>query len=189
MKKKILVGFLIITFVTLVSIGVTKAYFTSSTSNDDNSFSSGTISLSISDENNQEYTSSAWNVENIAPGWNTGSNPLVKTFRINNSGSLDLKYQAAFNTNIPDGENNEALYQSMMIAYKIGNNNWVNDKKMEDLVNDSSITGTILANNPGQDILIRPYLPTSADNTAQGGTFNFNLAVRATQTDNPGFNE
>jgi len=186
--KKFITSFLIITLLIVLSVGVTKAYFTSSVNNDNNQFSSGTIKVSLTDENNQEYASPAWNISNITPGWNTGSNPSIKTFKVNNIGSLDFKYQLTFNPNVPSGESNNALYKAMMVSYKIGNNDWI-DKTLEDLMNDTSITGTVSANSSSQDILIKPYLPTTTGNTAQDGTFNFSLIVKATQTNNPTFNQ
>ena len=80
--KKILLGFIIISLVSIIGVGATRAYFSDQGTSSGNTFATGTVDIEAGGG-----VSLPVNFSDLAPGW-SGSNDL----EIANDGSLQLRY-------------------------------------------------------------------------------------------------
>jgi len=83
--KKILGSVVIIYLVAMLSIGATKAYFSNQGTSSGNTFSTGTLDLKLSDDNEtvQDSVTATWTGTNLAPGI-----VVSGTLKLRNSGTI-----------------------------------------------------------------------------------------------------
>lgn len=183
MKSRMFMSFLVIALAAALVGGATMAWFTSTATNEGNTFSAGTLEVALQDDSGDPWQGPAYDVAGIAPGWSGGES----TFVVKNTGTLALKYRGQFTANVSEEPNDIALYNAMMVKYsKDGGDTWT-EASLSSLV-AAGFTGN-LAPGASDSVIIEPFLPTATGNAAQGGSFTFYLTIDATQPGNPGWTE
>ncbi len=161
MKASLLATFLLIMVGALMVGGATVAWFTSQAENNDNSFASGTLEISLDKPNGTKY----FNISNIAPG-DSGSTELT----VSNSGTLEFRYNFSLTEEgkLFDGET------PLVITIK--------DSKGE--VVDLEANRTL---DPDEDETFMVYwaMPSAAGNSYQNLSGTLGISVLAEQTAAP----
>lgn len=170
MKFRVLISFVLIGLLAFAAGLGTVAYFTSTATSTDNTFTAGTLNIA-----SPGTISSSLPVGNIFPGWESGT----KTVTVSNTGSLDFKYRisvAALTGN--------RLYDGVT-PLQVS----VNGGDFKDISKLGYVElGTIAAQGTGT-FTIAFKLPATADNAYQGATGTFQFVFDATQTNNTGWNQ
>ena len=88
--KKILLSLSTIAAVAAIVVGGTMSYFSDTATSTGNTFTSGTMDLKLSNDNNNygDDVTETWNVSNMVPG----GTPYVSTLYMKNTGSVDADY-------------------------------------------------------------------------------------------------
>jgi predicted ribosomally synthesized peptide with SipW-like signal peptide len=81
--KKIILSLAVIALTSVVAVGVTRAYFSSTATSTGNTFSAGTLTLSLSAGSGS--TNTVFNITGMAPGVEVGP----QTLNYSNTGSID----------------------------------------------------------------------------------------------------
>ncbi|HEU4962525.1 MAG TPA: TasA family protein [Bacilli bacterium] len=161
MKKKIALAMLSTALgAALVGAG-SFAIFTSSAQNTNNTFTAGTLNISLDKPDGTKY----FDITNMAPG-DSGSAP----FTVTNNGSLELRYD---------------LTGSLTGALAAGANGLkVTIKDSAGNVITPGDTNRVLAAGASETLTISWALPLAAGNEYQGTTAQFGVFVAAEQTRN-----
>lgn len=164
MKKinsSILVALLLTMVGALLIGGATTAWFTSEAENSNNTFTSGTLEISLDKPNNSKY----FNITNIAPG--DGNSAQIT---VSNTGSLELRYTFGLTKEgkLFDGDH------PLSITIKDSNG------KVVDLQ-----AKRVLASGEHETFTISWQMPEAAGNEYQGQTGTLGIKVMAEQVTNP----
>jgi predicted ribosomally synthesized peptide with SipW-like signal peptide len=140
--------------------GGTFAVFTSSAQNTGNTFTAGTVNISLDKPNGAYY----FDITNIAPG-DMGSSTVTVT----NNGSLDLRYDLA---------------ESLTGALAGANGLQATVKDSNGVVITPGDTNRVLAASMSEVLTVEWTLPIAAGNEFQGQSAQLGLTVNAEQTKN-----
>lgn len=145
--------------------GGTFAIFTSTASNQGNTFAAGTVKISLDKPDGTKY----FDISNIAPG-DSGSSAVTVT----NNGTLELRYDIA-----------KSLTGDLASGANPLNVHVYTDSAMTQEVVPAPTNDRVLAANGGHETLyVKWSLPKEAGNEYQGKSATFGLTVNAEQTKN-----
>lgn len=165
MKKRLLLSFMMIALVAALVGGATFAAFTSSASNSNNSFTSGSINL-LADG---VTTTNSFNVTGMIPGA-TGTD----TFAVSNNGTLALRYKMTL-TKTGDTGFLTGVAPAVIITVK--------DSTGTPIVFDASGVSDyrpLAALTGSENLTVEYSFPDRADNNDfQGKTGSFSIALDA----------
>jgi len=162
LKGKLALSFATIGLVSSLVGGATFAIFTDSATNDNNTFTAGTVDISMDKPNGTKY----FNIGNIAPG-DDGSAPVTVT----NDGSLELRYDLddTLTGDLAAGANG----LTVTIKDAAGN-----------VITPGTDNNRVLAAGASETLTVEWELPLAADNQYQGDSATYGLTVNAEQTRN-----
>ncbi|KRF35911.1 hypothetical protein ASG93_25885 [Paenibacillus sp. Soil787] len=169
LKKKLIMAMATTALGATLIAGGTSALFTASASNTNNSFTAGTVKITL---DKADTVAKYFNISNIAPG-DSGSSPVVVT----NTGSLNLRYDIA-----------STLTGGLAAAYP-GDNHPLTVKIYSDAAMTQEIVpgdnNRVLAPNGGTETLyVKWQLPLDAGNAYQSKNATYSIQVNAEQTKN-----
>lgn len=168
LKKKLVLAMATTALGATLVAGGTTALFTAAASNTNNSFTAGTVKITLDKAAN---VAKYFNVSNIAPG-DSGSSPVVVT----NTGSLELRYDI------------KSILTGDLAVAQGSDNNPMTVKIYSDAAMTKEINPTIkrvLAPNNGTETLyVKWQLPLGAGNGYQGKGATYSIEVNAEQTKN-----
>lgn len=142
--------------------GGTFAVFTSSATNQGNTFAAGTVKISLDKPDGTKY----FNIENIAPGDSGSSTVTVK-----NDGSLELRYDIAeaLSGDLASGAN------GLKVTVKDASGN---------VITPGTDNNRKLAAGANEVLTVEWALPKDAGNEYQGTSASLGLTMNAEQTAN-----
>lgn len=188
MNKKIIISLSVIALVAGVALGVTGAYFTDTAESEGNTFSAGTLELSLSERGDQDFSVT---FDDMAPGeWtseqklllvNTGSLPLV----VDQIQVSDLNY-----TRGDASVNWKEFAENLNVRIKKSGTGWFTNKSLRHLYTGSGGHNQ-LGIPSGEEITLNQdgygayyfqfQLDENADNDFQGGSIDATFEVEAVQ--------
>jgi len=183
--SRIITSVAIIIAVAAVAVGATTAYFTSSDTTSNNTFTAGTLEISL-DQTMQT-------ISPVISNWAPGQETSVR-FNVDNTGSLPVHLRA-----FALGSWNEAALDDDMVKvikaeyYKESSSSWVTIKSDSNGLADYiyySPDGTDsalweLAGGATEQIKLSVLFDSAADNAYQGKTYTAAITVEAKQTNAP----
>ncbi|MBU7005674.1 TasA family protein [Phosphitispora fastidiosa] len=187
MKKRIMMSLMIIGLVSALVGGATFAWFTDTAANEGNTFTAGELDINLTDGDDAAFSGAIYEVGTdgvgIAPGWNGDT----KTIKLTNDGTLPLMWRG-YVTVDADGTNDIALKNAMRFTVSVdgGTPITVDMTGLADGINGPFAGGT-LAKDAYRTLEVTPFLPDSAGNLCQGGSFTIDIEINATQTANTGY--
>ena len=182
--KKIAMSLSMIAFVSMLAVGVTAAYFTSTTTVTANTFSSGTLELRV----NGEPTVTGANFTAVAPG----DMKVSPVYGIQNNGAQwfggpsNLKAKKMYLTVVNPNDFGSGLWDKVRVKVEVGRMSGVMeytvfDGKLKNLETVDLFQGHWSSLIPGssQDIQYTVYLPeTGTDqNSLMGKTLTWDFAI------------
>ena len=194
MKSRILISMLIIALAAAMIGGATMAWFTSTASVTGNTFSAGTVEVSLTEPNSLETAMTPVSASNMAPG-----DPATnKYFALNNKGSLPMLFR--FYLTDVAGTLQDALMVRITLNPAEYPRTFADDEKRqgannqfvwEGLLKDLNLTN-VAAATAGYplpagftDIYeVKIWLPAETGNEFQGATFSGTLRVDAVHRNN-----
>ena len=198
MNKRILISLSVIGAVAAIVIGGTIAYFSDTETSTGNTFTAGTLNLTVNDKDGENVS---FSFSNLKPG----DQPKVN-YKIKNVGSiagyLDIENvsfesnendltepeQEAGDTSTSTGELDDVLNLRMFLDYN--GDGWISpgdvvffDGKIKDLPTHFELNEPVPANG-GTDFVAEIYdwWPTSMDNQVQSDSVVINLTFELAQT-------
>lgn len=191
-KKRMTIAFLALTVVTVMSSGAIYAYFNDTETSTGNSFTAGTLDLTVNALN--PWTTTEFTADNLAPGstgfknmllTNEGNTPGTLTGRITsitNSGGSTPEPELEFGTDA--GE----LAANMMITVWVdGNSNGIIDGTETSAYSGYLSAATTswnlgsLAGGATSKVSISYQIPTSVGSVIQGDICTFSIEFTLTQ--------
>lgn len=157
MTSSLLVAFLLTMVGALMVGGATTAWFTSEAENNDNTFTSGTLEVSLDKPDGVKY----FNIKNIAPG-DSGSTQIT----ISNTGSLELRFSVEL---VKEG----ALFQGQTPLKVAVEDNANGKNPQQDEI--------VLAAGESKTFTISWSMPSEAGNSYQGQSGTVGISVYAEQ--------
>lgn len=189
LNKRILASGMSIATALAVMTGATFAFFSDTALSENNTFSAGTLAVSITDQN----ASTAFEDEALAANWAPGDDTLVN-FDVLNDGTLpvNLRGFAGGTWNVPELDS-----QNMVRVIKV--ERWNGASWDTILDNPAGITGLFYDTNDGTSggtaFTVAPgaraqyqltvELDEDAGNAFQGQTFTSSIQIEAKQTNAP----
>lgn len=183
MKKKALLSLALIA-VLAFGLGLgTYAWFTSQATSTNNQFQAGELKVALTDDilGNKVTLSDPATLGNLKPG-----DQQDFTFRVDNTGSLDMKYRftlTAVNGKLSHDSTVHADANSPLEVSFDNGISWEDIGGTLTWVGDAG-TLTLAPNDPVAVHTVLVRLPQESGNYYQGGTVSFKVKVEATQTDN-----
>ncbi len=190
MKRNLLISLVLIGILAF-GLGVgSYAYFTSQAKSENNTFATGTLVIDSPGSLTKNMT-----VDNIYPGWYSD----IKTIKVHNSGTLDLKCRMSV---LPNAGN--PLYDGdtplEVAAYWIP---FVNGSESEEKTDQASLLpmykkinamgyvdlGGFIPSGKDGTLIVGFRLPEAANNAYQGIKGDFTFVFDATQVKNQGWTE
>ncbi len=172
--KKILFSLILISLTLVSAVGATRAYFTDQEVLGENSFTTGTLILDVTDDEGSKFT---WSASGIKPGWNE-----TKTIKIINYGSLPFIARAKFEMTI-NNIDDELLPQAMHF--------YINGTDMGNVYaligSGRTVSLGTIPSDSNQTYTLKLDLPATVGNEVQYRNFFTNIKIEATQIDNTDF--
>ncbi|KRE51288.1 TasA family protein [Paenibacillus sp. Soil522] len=172
LKKKLFLAMATTALGATMVAGGTSALFTDTASNTDNTFTAGTVVITL---DKADIVEKYFDISNIAPG-DSASSPVVVT----NTGTLELRYDIMKSLTgelaaaDPDGD-----------GATLGDNNPLTVKVYSDAAMTVEATNdNVLAPGAAQTLYVKWALPLAAGNGYQGKSAIFSIQVDAEQTKN-----
>ncbi|NLT38155.1 MAG: hypothetical protein GXX95_08365 [Methanomassiliicoccus sp.] len=192
-KRRAIIAFLALTMVAVMSSGALYAYFNDTETSSGNSFTAGTIDLTVDAQN--PWAATAFTAENLVPG-STGFKTMLLTNAGNSPGTLTGRL-----TNINNGAGSTPEPEALLgtDAGELGDNMmitvWVdsNSNGIVDGTETTAYTGTVnsattswnlgsLAGGATSKVSVKYLVPTSVGNVIQGDICTFSIEFTLTQT-------
>ena len=179
--KKILISLGIIGIAAVAVVGATGAYFSDVKTSADNTFTAGTLTISIDQT-----------METINPvisNWAPGDTELVR-FNVDNTGSLPVNLRGFANGTWNNSTLVDTLVKVTKVEYYNAAGNWVTI-----IANTAGLMGKYyyssngtnsglyeLAGGATEQFRLSVYFDSAADNAYQGKTYTASLTMEAKQT-------
>jgi len=194
--KKILISVITILAVTTATIGATQALFTDEEVSTGNTFTAGTLDLTVDGKNGDEVAT-RYTITN----WKPGDSRNVGQIKVKNVGSVNGKYWIEIK-NVVNHENGciepesddttcgdtEGELGSKVSGYFQENiSPWSHINPAFSSINAAegirmeTATGTLDAGEERPFVLYAKWLPTDTDNLAQGDTVSFDIVFHLEQ--------
>lgn len=182
MKLRVLLVVMAVLLVGSLIGGSTLALYTSSTSSQNNSFSSGHLDIALTDSSGEPLQGAIMQVNLMAPGDAPG--PFNASLK--NTGTLPLVYTYTIVRTDDGGPTNDALASALLLKVERqqANGSWesLGEQSLADWVSDgASDWQPQMAAGALENLRFTAHLPIATGNSAQSAAVKFTLLVNATQ--------
>ena len=196
---KLAKSLLTILAVAAVAVGATGAYFSDVETSGGNSFSSGTLDLTVDGQDGAAVTT-----KYTLSNWKPGNNQMVGQVKVKNVGSIDGKYWVEIKNvvNYENGQNTPEIlsgdttsgalegelgskisgyFQENASPWSHLNPSISSIDSAQDVPLISSTGGTLVAGQEIPIVFYAKWLSTATDNQAQGDSVSFDLVFHLDQ--------
>ena len=177
-KRALVSSLVMIALCFTMLVGTTFAWFTDSASSTGNVITTGTLDVKLTQKDaNGNYTEVTGPVfDNVL--WEPNAT-YVEYFRIENAGSLALKFGVALNVTAVTKNLNEVLEYAVVDGTSL--TSWTSGTAVANGNNVTSIDGITLAPQATYDFALAVHMDHNAGNTYQDASITFDVNVMATQ--------